>query len=519
PRIVAIKTALAEEAASEDFWKVLLDEARIASQIQHPNVCSIHALDRERGVVYLVMDYSDGGSLRELLDAEPSHRLQATFAARIVARVAAGLHAAHELVDQDGSLLGVVHRDVSPQNILISAAGQVKIADFGVAKARGQLHAPTQTGEVKGKLSYMAPEQVTTRDVDRRADVFALGCVLFEASTGERPFHGSDALATLYQLLEQPIKRPSELLPSYPPGLEKILLRALDRDPDARYQTAEEMERALETWLASERAMVSEPDIAEVVRGALGAHIDARAESIRNAIQTLDTAPHHSVTPTVPTRPGIETLSGAASSTVPEAPATLPQPAPKRFPWAVPLIAAAVIAGFVLVISRGKAPPVAAVSSAPLSAPKVEAAPVTPEAPRVRIAIRAQPEEAAISIDDGPPVPSPYALEVQPEARVHRIRVSLAGYRERTEQIVFDASKEVAVLLEPEARPGRKAALRSAVVSSVRPNNPSVTNPEPAESPQPAPAPSRKVGELPTLTKKPPRVLDSDNPFAAAEKP
>ena len=211
PRLVAIKTALAEEAASEDYWKVLLDEARIASQIQHPNVCSIHALDRERGVVYLVMDWSDGGSLRELLDELPNTRMEATIGARIIAHVCAGLHAAHELVGDDGQPLHVVHRDVSPQNVLISSNGQVKITDFGVAKARGQIHAATQTGEVKGKLSYMAPEQVTTRDVDRRADVFALGCVLYETTLGVRPFHGRSSVELASSILRDSPRAASDI--------------------------------------------------------------------------------------------------------------------------------------------------------------------------------------------------------------------------------------------------------------------------------------------------------------------
>ena len=196
-------------------------------------------MERERGIVYLVMDWSDGGSLRELLDELPNHRLALPMAVRIVARVCSGLHAVHELVGEDGEPLGVVHRDVSPQNVLISTKGQVRITDFGVAKARGQVHAPTQTGEVKGKIAYMAPEQVTTKDIDRRADVFALGCVLYEASTGQRPFQGGDALATLYALLEQPLIPPSERMPGYPTELEALVLKALARDrgrslPDGR---------------------------------------------------------------------------------------------------------------------------------------------------------------------------------------------------------------------------------------------------------------------------------------------
>src|SRR5688572_29672283 len=286
-RLVAVKTALAEEGASESFYKVLFDEAGIASLLTHPNVCTIHGAERDRGVVYLTMDYSDGGSLRELLDSMPEHRLEVPMAVRIVARVCSGLHAAHELLGEDGEPLHVVHRDVSPQNILISTTGQVRLTDFGVAKARGQIHAPTQTGEVKGKLSYMAPEQVTTRDVDRRADVFALGCVLYEATVGERPFSGGDALATLYQLLEQPLTPPSVKRPNYPPELEKIVLKAMEREREARFATAEDLARALERFLMSEKARVSDMRIAELVKTTLAEPIAKRAADFTHAIDAI----------------------------------------------------------------------------------------------------------------------------------------------------------------------------------------------------------------------------------------
>jgi eukaryotic-like serine/threonine-protein kinase len=287
-RLVAVKTALSEDGASESFYKVLFDEARIASLLTHPNVCTIHGAERDRGVVYLTMDYSDGGSLRELLDAMPERRLEIPMAVRIVARVCSGLHAAHELLGEDGELLHVVHRDVSPQNILVSTTGQVRLTDFGVAKARGQVHAPTQTGEVKGKLSYMAPEQVTTRDIDRRADIFALGCVLYEATVGERPYAGGDALATLYQLLEEPLTPPSVKSPGYPPELEKIILRAMARDREARFATAEELGRALERFLLTEKAMVSDSRVADLVRKTLADAIARRSSAIAEAIQTIE---------------------------------------------------------------------------------------------------------------------------------------------------------------------------------------------------------------------------------------
>ena len=231
-RLFALKTTLGNEKAAGEYWNVLLDEARLAAQVQHRGVCTIHAfeIDEQLGIPYLVMDFSDGGSLYELLDACAGHRLDPVLAVSITAQLCDALQVAHDLCDEHGALLGVVHRDVSPQNILISASGHVQLTDFGVAKARGRLHAPTATGEIKGKLSYMAPEQVTQKDVDRRADVFALGCVLYEATVGERPFHGNDAVATLYQLLEQPLVLPSARLPGYPPDLEEIVRKALERD-------------------------------------------------------------------------------------------------------------------------------------------------------------------------------------------------------------------------------------------------------------------------------------------------
>jgi serine/threonine-protein kinase len=296
-RLVAVKTALAEDGASHDFFRTLFDEARIASLLTHPNVCTIHVVEKERGVDYLVMDYSDGASLRELLDALPGKKLDAHVAARIVARVCSGLQAAHDLVAEDGEPLGVVHRDVSPQNVLISANGQVRITDFGVAKARGQLHAPTQTGEVKGKIAYMAPEQVTTKDIDRRVDVFAVGCVLYEATVGQRPFHGGDALSTLYQLLEEPIVPPSARAENYPPELEAIVLKAMERDRDARYPSAAEFGRALERWLIAEKATVTDADVATALREAMGDHVDALHQKIEVAITAIESGKADSLPP------------------------------------------------------------------------------------------------------------------------------------------------------------------------------------------------------------------------------
>ena len=465
PRMVAIKTALSEETASEDFWKALFDEARIASLLSHPNLCTIHAVEQERGIHYLVMDFSDGGSLREMLDELPGRRIEPYVAARIVARTCAGLHAAHELLGDDGQPLGVVHRDVSPQNVLIATNGQVRLTDFGVARARGQLHAPTQTGEVKGKIAYMAPEQVTTRDIDRRADIFAAGCVLYEATVGERPFQGGDALSTLYQLLEEPIVPPSARLPGYPPELEKIVLKAMERDRDARYQTSEELSRALDGWLMSEKAMVSDGSVAAVLKTALGERLAKRQGKIDAAIHAIDTgarAPQDSmVEPNSTTESGslmpqaAKTLAGAA---LPEA-----SQAKRSSKVLIGVAAAGALLGLAFLLTRGPAPaggPTAGATSNTLT---------TAEPPR----------PTAV------PTPSVPVAELTP--------ATTTTPAPSTEPSTSASAR----LNTPRVRP---TAMPKPTVTTATTTTPTPTAP--------------RAGELPPVIRRPPRTLDADNPFA-----
>jgi serine/threonine-protein kinase len=314
-RLVALKTTLggSDAGRNADFGAVLADEATLAARINHPNVCATLELGRDGAVHFLVMDWSDGASLRDVLNASPGQRIAPELAAFIGASVAAGLHAAHELTDEEDHLLGVVHRDVSPQNILISMRGQVRLADFGVAKARGQLHRPTETGEVKGKLSYMAPEQVTSKVIDRRADIFALGCVMYEAALGVRPFHGADALATMYKILEEDLTPPRGLDASFPTGLELVLLKALAKDPSERYQTAEELCEALLEYLASTRRPYADKHVAELLVGPFGASLKERNRMILTAAEQLlrgEIDPARLASPALPPQPQTLTPDG-----------------------------------------------------------------------------------------------------------------------------------------------------------------------------------------------------------------
>jgi serine/threonine-protein kinase len=264
-RTVAIKLVLPDYAADGEYERMFVDEAMVASAIRHPNVCETLELGRDGDLLFMVLEWIAGESLSGILQQKGAlHPLADPIAARIVAEGCAGLHAAHQAVGVDGEPLGIVHRDVSPPNILISMNGHVKVSDFGIAKARYQLHSRTRTGEIKGKFAYIPPEQILGRSVDRRADVYAMGCVLYIATLGLRPFGGG--ASALGKIVQGRYLKPSEIRSNYPPGLEAIIVKAIASDPAQRFQTADEMRAAIEQWLMSVGEIVMESDIAAVVR-------------------------------------------------------------------------------------------------------------------------------------------------------------------------------------------------------------------------------------------------------------
>ena len=283
-KLVAIKTILPHLAREQEFERMFLDEARIASNVHHPNVCDTYELGEENGVLYLAMEWVNGDSLSRVLRPNSSETqvLDYRVVARILADACAGLHAAHELCADDGTPLHVVHRDFSPHNILVSAEGNVKVADFGVAKALGQLHEHTSAGQIKGKLAYMAPEQVAGT-ADRRSDIFSAGCVLYEATVGVAPFRADNDMQIMHNLMAGHYVRPSQAVAGYPSGLDRIVATALAPDPRQRFQTAEQLRVALEEWLARSGPVVTQASVAQALRARIGERIDRRKERIRSA--------------------------------------------------------------------------------------------------------------------------------------------------------------------------------------------------------------------------------------------
>jgi serine/threonine-protein kinase len=245
-RTVAIKRLHPQYAAEPEFVAMLLDEARLSARLRHPNIVPTIDVLAEGGEVFLVMEYVRGIPFARLLRATPGEPPSPRYAANILVGVLNGLHSAHEAVDTQGTPLGLVHRDVSPQNVLVTVEGVTQVIDFGIAKAIGRLHT-TRDHALKGKLSYMAPEQLRGEPVDRRTDVYAASVVLWEALTGKRLFKGDSDVEIFGKVLGSEIPPPSTLAPDIPVGLDAIVLRGLDRDLSKRFTTARDMARAIES--------------------------------------------------------------------------------------------------------------------------------------------------------------------------------------------------------------------------------------------------------------------------------
>jgi serine/threonine protein kinase len=263
-RPVVIKVIRTELLTNERVALMFVDEARIAAGLHHRNIVQIIDFDLFDGGAYLVTEHIVGCDLRQLL-----HYLRAAprfeIALTILAELATGLDAAHEARDGEGTPLGLVHRDVSPSNVLLGVHGEIKIADFGVAKARSRSY-HTVSGSIKGKAPYMAPEQILGQPVDRRADIFSLGVLLFELTTRTRLYSGQSNTVAMQHILDGTVPDPAERRPGYPPELTRLVRRALARQPDDRYPTARAFVDDLDRVARERRWNLSCAGVADLVK-------------------------------------------------------------------------------------------------------------------------------------------------------------------------------------------------------------------------------------------------------------
>ena len=274
-RTVAVKQLHPQFSRDPEFVAMFLDEARLASRVRHPNVVSPLDVISCPPELFIVMEYVHGASLSRLLKRATPESVPPRVATAIIGQILLGLHAAHEATGEGGEPLELVHRDVSPQNIMVTKDGVARIVDFGIAKAKARSH-QTDPGKLKGKLGYMAPEQVNLESVDRRADVFAVGVVLWELLCGRRLFSSDSPAASVQKLLHAEIELPSSIVADLPIALDQVVQKALARPLNERFESARVMAEALEHAVAP----CSMLELASWVEAHVGEELDARSELV-----------------------------------------------------------------------------------------------------------------------------------------------------------------------------------------------------------------------------------------------
>jgi eukaryotic-like serine/threonine-protein kinase len=432
-REVALKLMHAHFLSEENEWSGhLLEEAKLAARIRHPNVVAVLEVGEGPHGVFLVMEYVEGDTLSGLLRVARGrgHTLPLAIAGRILVDSLAGLHAAHELTDEQGRRLDLVHRDFSPQNIMVGSDGISRLTDFGIAKATGRVGV-TSSGIIKGKVGYMAPEQALGKRVDQRCDVWAAGVVAWELLAGRRLYKQEDQVSTLLRIVQEPPPRLRSVRDDVPPGLEQVVAAALTMDVRERIPSAIELRRQLVAAWRAESELADIAEVGEIVRDLASHKLEKRRTQVgqvlklrekmarvsRSAIQTANAemgSPSYSAQQ-APYETICEAPSGVTSQSevaalhaLPTLPPTLAPPA-RRGRWlAASLVAAGLLAGGLVLLAQSRA------SSQPTATPTatVSSAP--------------EPSLAAVGSVSPPPAPTPAAaserlLAVQADAPIAKL--------------------------------------------------------------------------------------------------
>lgn len=291
-RLVVIKRILPHLADQPSFVEMFTREARFVAGLSHPNVVQIYDLGHENNSYHIAMEYIHGSTLRELqlLAEEQGISFSHSVSTSIIEQACRGLHAAHELRDMEGKPIGLVHRDISPHNLMCTTEGNVKLLDFGVAKATEGVEA-TYSGSLKGKFAYLSPEQCLHQNLDRRSDIFALGIVLWELCTGQRLFKRRTELEMMQSIIRGDVPAPSSIDPTIPPALERVIFKALAGDPRHRYETAEQMRQALLSACQKSDLPTGDDQIAQFVSQIAGRYLDERRATLQSALERKLTDP------------------------------------------------------------------------------------------------------------------------------------------------------------------------------------------------------------------------------------
>lgn len=398
-RIVVVKHVLPHLALNPDFVSLFLNEARLAACLAHPNIVQVTDIGETEGDFFYVMEYVHGRNARELLrEGAGRDGIPLDVALSIVIAAAAALAHTHAAADLTGRPLGLIHRDVSPANLLVSYEGGVKLTDFGIAKASEKTN-ETVGGAVKGKVGYMSPEQCRGAKIDQRSDLFALGVVLFELTTCERLFFGHNDFAILNSVMAGEIDKPSDRVPGYPAALEPIVLRALAVDPAERYQTADALREDLEAFAHECRLRTSDATVAAWMTKVFGT---PELPKVELSVATGTSEP-------IPTL--IAVVATEQDHIVPLLNAHPPELKPSKMPWVVAAAASLALAG--VLASRTQDGPNATPSTPaprePLSAVDDRVPAVGPSRPIATDDPEGEPADVP------QPVHEAVAVEVEPE--------------------------------------------------------------------------------------------------------
>ncbi|MEP6864558.1 MAG: serine/threonine-protein kinase [Deltaproteobacteria bacterium] len=421
-RHVVIKRPLEHLRGDRMVAASLRREARIGGRLRHPNLVAVLDAGTHDGYDYLALEYIHGTSLRDLMQTEVAGQVRAvplSVALGIVIDIARGLHDAHELVDERGEPLGLVHRDISPGNVLLGLDGTVKVADFGIAK---ETRVSTLSGSMHGTVTYMAPEQCRGHAFDRRADIWALGVILYELATHQRLFLADNDVASLHRVLSGQITRPRKLVASLPTSLEDIIMTTVAQDPAGRFATARELADALETFAAIQGLVVGARWLARTVEDAVGARsapwvaattvgTPPEHEPSLVSVIELDVEPEPELLPTFGPADGVAEEDQLPSASV----ATL-APRPSRGRWVPYAIAGALVGiglGAVIALRGDDAPAGHAAAPPARSEPALQ----TPQAPPP-----AAPPPAEVEAEDlaAAPAPAGSGSPSRPASRAHR---------------------------------------------------------------------------------------------------
>lgn len=451
-RLVVLKRMLPHLGKVAAAREMFLDEARILAGIRHTNVVQVEELSADNGEPFLAMEYLDGenaaGLMRRIVAQR--RRLPADLAAHIIAEACAGLHAAHELRAPDGTSRGLVHRDVSPQNLFITYDGAVKVLDFGIAKANDRV-TRTETGQLKGKFQYMSPEQTKGEALDRRSDIFSLGVVLYELATGRSLFHRRTHLLTMKAICEEPITPPSRVATQVPKGLDPICVRSMKRAREDRYPTALAMRKELLPLSQLSGADEPRERLAALMRELFPDRIAEKGEMVRQ----------------VRSGTSITAIPGGDVDELVTVPSVLEVVRPSdrtasRRVWIAILAAAGVIGGVVPFVRRKPEPVVdaPALSTVPVLASGSSVTPAVsvgepderPPQSTITLTVHSTPPGARVLVNSEEQATTPGLVQVPRGTAPIRIEIEKNGFVSAQKRLVPEADQEIDVVLVRERR-------------------------------------------------------------------